>query len=590
MKDLDTELSEPPRASSCEDIVDSGLTLRLPPPDRWRLATPPASRCVPCWSRGRHPQVDVAGLRYTGFRIPERLRRRHTGSMPPNGGATCPTSGLEPVDRRSTSRTVVRCRWSWGWSTSPPTPSPTAAAISTPTPPWPTGASWWPRAPTWSTWAASRPVRGRARRPGRGAARGSCPSSRPWPPTACGSRSTPATPTPAERAVAAGATLINDVSASLWPVAADAGVGLGGHAHARRPAHDAGRPAATTTWSPRCATSWSAGPTEPRDGGGRGGVDRPGLRVRQDARAQPGLARRPRRAGGHGVPGAGRAVPQGFLGRLLAARTSRRRRRRCRASAVPARAGDADRGAVPADDRLEASLATAVWALEQGAQMVRVHEVAATAQRRQAGGGLMVGRMKGKWAQGIQPRNFAWVIKDKLAICERPGRLRRQPPPGAAPGGDHLDPGAGVRHGRLADPVAPQPAQLRRARASRTCTARSASADDAREVLAALYPSCKELIGSGDEGRAAHRGGRRPARRRRRRLRPLERTRPRGPARHLHHREDHRPPARPARAAASSPSRQLFDVFLLAFAARVRKMSPIGTVSLTWNELGFRSG
>ena len=23
--------------------------------------------------------------------------------------------------------------------------------------------------------------------------------------------------------------------------------------------------------------------------------------------------------------------------------------------------------------------------------------------------------MKGKWAQGIQPRNFAWVIKDRLA-------------------------------------------------------------------------------------------------------------------------------------------------------------------------------
>lgn len=41
--------------------------------------------------------------------------------------------------------------------------------------------------------------------------------------------------------------------------------------------------------------------------------------------------------------------------------------------------------------------------------------------------------MKGKWAQGIQPRNFAWVIKDRLAVCERPGgygpnhrRVRRQ--------------------------------------------------------------------------------------------------------------------------------------------------------------------
>lgn len=42
-------------------------------------------------------------------------------------------------------------------------------------------------------------------------------------------------------------------------------------------------------------------------------------------------------------------------------------------------------------------------------------------------------RAKGKWAQGIQPRNFAWIIKDRLAVCERPGgyganhrRVRRQ--------------------------------------------------------------------------------------------------------------------------------------------------------------------
>jgi len=41
--------------------------------------------------------------------------------------------------------------------------------------------------------------------------------------------------------------------------------------------------------------------------------------------------------------------------------------------------------------------------------------------------------VKGKWAQGIQPRNFAWILKDRLAVCERPGgyganhrRVRRQ--------------------------------------------------------------------------------------------------------------------------------------------------------------------
>ena len=41
--------------------------------------------------------------------------------------------------------------------------------------------------------------------------------------------------------------------------------------------------------------------------------------------------------------------------------------------------------------------------------------------------------MKGKWAAGIPPRNFTWIIKDHLAVSERPGgfapnhrRVRRQ--------------------------------------------------------------------------------------------------------------------------------------------------------------------
>ncbi|MDP9452999.1 MAG: hypothetical protein M3P97_06335 [Actinomycetota bacterium] len=29
--------------------------------------------------------------------------------------------------------------------------------------------------------------------------------------------------------------------------------------------------------------------------------------------------------------------------------------------------------------------------------------------------------MKGKWAQGLAPRHFAWVIRDRLAVCERIG-------------------------------------------------------------------------------------------------------------------------------------------------------------------------
>ena len=42
-------------------------------------------------------------------------------------------------------------------------------------------------------------------------------------------------------------------------------------------------------------------------------------------------------------------------------------------------------------------------------------------------------RLRGKWALGITPRNFTWILKDKLAVCERPGgygdnhrRVRRQ--------------------------------------------------------------------------------------------------------------------------------------------------------------------
>jgi len=42
-------------------------------------------------------------------------------------------------------------------------------------------------------------------------------------------------------------------------------------------------------------------------------------------------------------------------------------------------------------------------------------------------------KLRGKWALGIQPRNLTWIIKDRLAVCERPGgyginhrRVRRQ--------------------------------------------------------------------------------------------------------------------------------------------------------------------
>ncbi len=33
--------------------------------------------------------------------------------------------------------------------------------------------------------------------------------------------------------------------------------------------------------------------------------------------------------------------------------------------------------------------------------------------------------MRGKWERGIQPRNFAWIIRDQVAVSERPGGYAR---------------------------------------------------------------------------------------------------------------------------------------------------------------------
>ena len=65
---------------------------------------------------------------------------------------------------------------------------------------------------------------------------------------------------------------------------------------------------ATTTWSPRCATSWSARADE----AGRAGVDEvwidPGIGFGKTCCAQPGAAEAPRGAGRHRLPGA-RSAP-----------------------------------------------------------------------------------------------------------------------------------------------------------------------------------------------------------------------------------------------------------------------------------------
>ena len=32
--------------------------------------------------------------------------------------------------------------------------------------------------------------------------------------------------------------------------------------------------------------------------------------------------------------------------------------------------------------------------------------------------------LRGRWAQGLEPRNFTWIIRDRMAAAERLGPLR----------------------------------------------------------------------------------------------------------------------------------------------------------------------
>ena len=160
----------------------------------------------------------------------------------------------------------------------------------------------------------------------------------------------------ARAAVAAGATLINDVSASLWPVAAESGVGWAAM-------HMQGDPA-TMQADPhyedvvrevrdflveRADTARAAGVAEvwidPGFGFGKSVAHNVALLARLDAfcaTAYPvlvGLSRK---------------------------------------SALGALAPNPDGSIPPPADRLEASIAGVVWAATQGVGMVRVHDVAAT--------------------------------------------------------------------------------------------------------------------------------------------------------------------------------------------------------------------
>ncbi|MDQ2825374.1 MAG: dihydropteroate synthase [Actinomycetota bacterium] len=155
----------------------------------------------------------------------------------------------------------------------------------------------------------------------------------------------------AEAALAAGATLVNDVSASLSAVAAAAGAGwVAMHMQGqpatmqRSPSYDDVVDDVRRFLVARATAAAAAGV-------GEIWID-PGIGFGKTLAHNLLLLRRLSELVATGFPVVVGTSRKSFLGRLT---------------------GDA-----PAGDRLEASVATATWALDQGAAMVRVHDVPET--------------------------------------------------------------------------------------------------------------------------------------------------------------------------------------------------------------------
>jgi len=158
----------------------------------------------------------------------------------------------------------------------------------------------------------------------------------------------------AEAAVAAGATLINDVSASLWPVAAAGGVGwvamhMRGDPQTMQAQADYDDVVGEVArfLSEKAAQAQAAGVTEVW-------ID-PGIGFAKTATHNLQLLRHLDELVATGWPVLVGTSRKTFLGRL----------------ATPEGMPPA-----PVHDRLEGSLASMVWAAVQGAAMVRVHDVA----------------------------------------------------------------------------------------------------------------------------------------------------------------------------------------------------------------------
>jgi dihydropteroate synthase len=165
-------------------------------------------------------------------------------------------------------------------------------------------------------------------------------------------------PAVAEAAVAAGATLVNDISASLWPVAASNGVGWVAM-------HMRGTPT-TMQDDPRyddVVTEVRSFVLDRARRAADAGVEEvwvdPGIGFGKTVDQNLSLLRHLTELAAEGFPVLVGTSRKSFLGRL---------------APLP------DGRPSPPEDRLAGSLATATWAMLAGASMVRVHDVAATVQ------------------------------------------------------------------------------------------------------------------------------------------------------------------------------------------------------------------
>ncbi len=174
-------------------------------------------------------------------------------------------------------------------------------------------------------------------------------------------------------AIDAGATLVNDVSASLWEVAASTGVGwvamhMQGSPRTMQvaPRYDDVAFEVHGFLLDRASTAVAAGVTEVW-------VD-PGIGFGKTIEHNVALLHHLPELAVCGFPVLVGTSRKGFLGTV---------------------APEADGSVTPTEERLDASLATATWAMLAGASMVRVHDVGPTVQAATLVGPARVGRPQG---------------------------------------------------------------------------------------------------------------------------------------------------------------------------------------------------